>query len=629
MKYTFCRVLAIVLLLAPLGAWRSANAQEVAASLTKEQVLDKWAEALGGRENLQNVHTIHLRGAIETRGMKGTYERWVTSRGELRMAVDISGAFRQVSIFDGQKGWTLDSSGTPHELTGANLQSVVTSAYEASDSFLLAGRIPGRVEFKGEDSNHEAYLLSLEPDRGNPVTTYLDQRTFLPSHEEVAGPMGSRTIRFSDWRKFSGIKIPCAIRQTNGDPQSDILITTDQVEINAPIAAELFAKPADTAAPVRFAAGAHQAVIPVEVYLQHVYVPVRVNGGETAWFFLDSGAETSFVSKAWAEKIGLAVGAQIRAVGSEAGSTSVGMAEHVVLALPGVEVPMNTLGVWDLSSFLPMIGRLWDGNLGYDVMSRLVVRVNYESKEITLYDPATFVPGEHAVALPLTFMGNLPLVRAKILLPGRAPMDTELVVDSGASGSLHFATPFANANRVLGSLQKTESATSVGAAGETREVAARIAGLQLGPYVLRGPVVAFSTDLKEGLLASPAIGGLIGGEILERFTVTFDYPHRRILLEPNSHFSDPFRGNASGFSVLAQGADFRRFEVDSVGKGSPAESAGLRLGDILISLDGHPASELNLDRIEDILEQAGRTIRLTIDRDGKLLRISFKLEESI
>jgi hypothetical protein len=43
-------------------------------------------------------------------------------------------------------------------------------------------------------------------------------------------------------------------------------------------------------------------------------------------------------------------------------------------------------------------------------------------------------------------------------------------------------------------------------------------------------------------------------------------------------------------------------------------SAGVRLADVLTSFDGHPAL---------------RTVRLTIDRNGKILKVKFKLEESI
>src|SRR5208282_4943235 len=229
MKWTFCWILAIdLILLAGPAAFQEVSAQGVEALPTKEQVLDKWAEALGGRENLQHVRTIHLRGTIETRGMKGTYERWATSHGEFRMAVELSSAFHQLTIFNGEKGWTLDSSGTPHELSGISLRSVVSSAYEASNSFLFTDRISGHIEFEGENPDHDAYTLRLEPHGGNPVTMYLDKQTFLPLRAEIAGPMGNRTNRFSDWRVYSGIKIPYAIKQSNGDPQFDVMITTEQ-----------------------------------------------------------------------------------------------------------------------------------------------------------------------------------------------------------------------------------------------------------------------------------------------------------------------------------------------------------------------------------------------------------------
>lgn len=64
-----------------------------------------------------------------------------------------------------------------------------------------------------------------------------------------------------------------------------------------------------------------------------------------------------------------------------------------------------------------------------------------------------------------------------------------------------------------------------------------------GTYVLREPIASFSLDERKGLLASTDIDAIIGGRILKRFTVTFDYPHQRMFLEPNSHFSEPCRAS--------------------------------------------------------------------------------------
>ena len=232
------------------------------------------------------------------------------------------------------------------------------------------------------------------------------------------------------------------------------------------------------------------------------------------------------------------------------------------------------------------------------VISRLVVSVDYEKQQIAFRDPLTFVPGERATALPITFLRNIPVLHAKIALPGRAPVDAECAVDSGADG-------------------------------ETKEYAGRIASLQLGPYVLREPIATFSPEEQGGLLASSDIGAILGGRILKRFTVTFDYPHHRMLLEPNGQFSEPFRVNESGLSLLAKGPDFHRFEVDGVEPNSPADVAGMKVGDLLTAIDGRPAGELDLQKIDEILQQGGQTISLTVLRNGRRLKISLTLRERI
>jgi hypothetical protein len=455
------------------------------------------------------------------------------------MALDFSGAIHQVNIFNAKQGWAMDAGGAVHQLSGGNLRSAASSAYEASESFLFPGRLPGTVVFLGRDANQSAYVIRLEPEGGNPVTVFLDESTFLPKREETTGPLGNpRSLTILAWREFAGVKMPVHTIQSSGDPKFDIAATTEQVEINTPLAAELFAKPAETAAQVHFANAARKAVIPVEVYGQHVFVPVRVNRSETAWFFLDSGAGASVVTKAWADQIGLVSEGSMRAVGA-AGATSLALAKNVVFNLPGVELPMPSVTVLDAAAAaLPLLGRHWDGLLGYDVLSRLVVRVDYEHREITLSDPAAFVPGDRAAALPLTFLGNWPLVQAKILLPGREPIETECFIDSGAGG-LMLTTSFITANHVLEAATKSVATSIYGAGGESQRVEVLLTGLQLGPYLLRNPAAGFSPTAKEGGLASPDIGAIIGGEILQRFTVIFDYPHQRILLEPNSSFGPP------------------------------------------------------------------------------------------
>ena len=151
----------------------------------------------------------------------------------------------------------------------------------------------------------------------------------------------------------------------------------------------------------------------------------------------------------------------------------------------------------------------------------------------------------------------------------------------------------------------------------------RLTGLRLGPYMLRQPVVSFSANEHLGLLASPDIGALIGGAILERFVVTFDLPHRRIFIEPNSHFHDAFAANESGIALLAHDG---RLEVAGVESGSPGERAGVRDGDVVIEIDHRPASELDLQTIDGLLQPA-RNVPMTFRRGGKTLQVVVNIVE--
>jgi hypothetical protein len=508
-----------------------------AATLTKHQVLDRWATALGGRDKLESIRSIHSTGLVETGGMKGTFERWATSRGEFRLALDINGAIRQVTIFDGKQGWAMDTSGASHELSGGNLRSAISSAYESSDSFLFPGRLPGVVQYRGMDAQQTMHVLRLEPDGGNPVTVYLDAQTFLPAREESAGPLGNnRTVTFADWHDVSGIKMPGRTIQSTGDPKFDVAVTIEHVDVNTPLDAQLFTKPQWPAAAVRFAKDSRRSVIPIEIYEQRVLVPVRVNGGEAAGFVMDSGAGTSVIVKPYADRIGLKSEGALRAAGA-AGTTSLALAKNVLFSLQGVEFPMSSITVVDASAGLPL-GTRSEGLLGYDVLSRVVARIDYEHKQLTLYDPADYVAPQQAAVLPLSFLGNWPIVSGKIILPGRQPIQSTFFIDTGAAG-LMLSTPFTNTNHAMDAVADKVEGVIYGAGGESKRFSGHISGIELGGYLVAEPVAGFSADTKEGALASQDIGAIVGGEILRRFIVTFDYPHTRILLEPSGSFTNP------------------------------------------------------------------------------------------
>jgi serine protease Do len=69
--------------------------------------------------------------------------------------------------------------------------------------------------------------------------------------------------------------------------------------------------------------------------------------------------------------------------------------------------------------------------------------------------------------------------------------------------------------------------------------------------------------------------------------------------------------------------------IQEVVSGSPAERAGLKVGDIIIKVDDLRISENNQDLTNVIAgKKVGQTVELTVWRDGKEIKISVLLGET-
>ena len=80
--------------------------------------------------------------------------------------------------------------------------------------------------------------------------------------------------------------------------------------------------------------------------------------------------------------------------------------------------------------------------------------------------------------------------------------------------------------------------------GETRGIRFRVDGFRLGGRVLRD-VPAGGTLGSQGF-EDRSDAGTIGAGILGRFRLILDYARRQAILEPDSHFAEPFPYDMSG-----------------------------------------------------------------------------------
>jgi hypothetical protein len=348
-----------------------------------------------------------------------------------------------------------------------------------------------------------------------------------------------------------------------------------------------------------------------------ILLPVRVNASQPKWFALDSGASFPFVIDArLARDSKLKLEDNLKSEGGAGpGAYEVAMTRGVSIDLGGLEFGNQTAAVIALGSLEALTGKHLDGLIGRDLFTRYVVEIDYIGQKISLYDPQTYTYSGNGASIPLTMRGDYLFVPAKIEMPGRPNLNGQFLVDTG--GALMTAvltTTFAQSKNLPAPSQRTISDRSLsGLGGETKLLVTRATSFSLGNLAIRDPVIYLSQD-KGGALSRADFDGLIGGEILRRFKVIFDYARGRLILEPNLHYREPFEYDMSGIRLRAEGSDFRTFRVYRVLEKSPAAAAGLHEGDVLTAIDGVPASSYTLDELYQMLKRPGREYELSIRR---------------
>jgi hypothetical protein len=267
-----------------------------------------------------------------------------------------------------------------------------------------------------------------------------------------------------------------------------------------------------------------------------------------------------------------------------------------------------------------------EGILGHDVLSHFVVEIDYAASRVRLHDPERFKPPSKAAALPMTYEGNIPAIRAAFALPNGKRIEGRMIVDTGNSGGIDLYGPFVEANGVRAALDRAvEGAGGMGVGGVSKQDLARIAAFQLGSFHLREPIVTLSGD-KKGAAAHPELAGNLGARVLRRFTVFVDYPHDRLLLQPNASFETPFEYDMSGLALVAEGDAFDRVVVRRVLPDTAAAAAGLAAGDEIAAIDGEPPA---LHRMRELFLHPEKTYELRVRRGAETLTLKLTTRRMI
>jgi predicted aspartyl protease len=335
-------------------------------------------------------------------------------------------------------------------------------------------------------------------------------------------------------------------------------------------------------------AAVYEVPFTMEGYL--IVVEGKVNG-KPAKLILDTGAGAGLYTPKSAEKLGLPILGQAM-VGGGGEKMVPAKFTNARIELGGA-VQDKQLGV---ILELPSGAKAeFDGIVGYPFLKNYVVQLDYIAKRVRFLDPKSFTPSPKAQQLPMTLRMNIPEIPGKI-----DGIEGRLRVDTGYSGTLTFTSPTVQKYGLTQKYNKrVETVLGQGVGGVTTGQVVRVQALELGALSVAGVVTGLSVD-KSGALADAGTIALLGGEVLSRFTVTLDYPGKRLFLEKNTEFGKPFIFSRAGFSGIFEGEGYK---VMTVVPNGPAAQAGIEKDDVILAMDGLPTKGMGLSRSREIFRR--------------------------
>lgn len=339
------------------------------------------------------------------------------------------------------------------------------------------------------------------------------------------------------------------------------------------------------------------------------------NYPDTLQFILDTGSAGISLDTTTCLRLGISMEPSDRIIKGLGSSKPVSFARHHSLKLPGLKVDSLDFHINDYELISQVYGIQVDGIIGYSLLSRYIVTIDYDTEEIIIYSKGkyTYPKGGQLLRPSLT---QIPLISAPLKNAVRT-ITNRYYFDTGAGMCLLLSSQFVNDSSVLQGkrrrAKKIIQTEAQGLGGKMTMSLTTVSEFRIGNYSFRN-VPTYVFDDKSNVTAYPFLGGMIGNDLLRRFNITLNYSKKEIYMLPNTHFRDMFDYSYTGLIIyLING----RVEVTDIIKGSPAEKAGFRTGDIIMGINNNLGPNLQLFR--ELLKNIGTRATCLISRDNELL----------
>ena len=602
----------------------------VGLALAKEVVSDPYLilgehfEAVGGLDQLKAQKTTYQEGTIviEGAGLKGKFKQWSERPLKVRQEIDLK-VVNTSSGDNGEFSWEVDPNGkilikrdeaTSKERTVRKLMAQYEHLDRKSQYFTITLEGSEKIEDK------DCYVVKITNNINDDIEFYyFDKSDFYLLKTVVIKPDIEHQVYYSDFRKVDGMIVPfreVTITMPTGEKS---IVEYKNYVFNKVTDPALFEPPQQDVKDFEFINGKSAENMPFEFIEDHLYLPVNLRGKEQLWV-LDCGAGVNVIDSSLAAELGLAFEGPIKGQGASG-----------VVNIYFVTLPAYTIGTIKFEEqkvvalslremFHKALGLDVVGILGYDFLSRFVTKIDFAKQTISFYDPATFEYAGKGTIFDSPLQSNMLSLPVTV----DSKYSGRMRLDIGAP-DLDFHYPYAKNHDLLS--RKGIDVKVGDAAGLTISRISQYETIEVGGYVLENPVIGTPHEEGTGSFADETAIGNIGNSFSRNFILYLDYSNQRVILEKGADFGRNFPRAKSGLQFYYNTDN--NVEVIFVAPHTPADEAGFKQGDIIISVNG-----IGVEYFDGIIAlrklmkaEAGITYVIEVLRGDKLLKKQLTLRD--
>jgi hypothetical protein len=470
-----------------------------------------------------------LRWTIAIGGMTGT-ETALQSGSDERTDTILGPAHEAAGTLGG-RGWSMNANGEVVMERGIHRGEQVDDA-----TFRAATGPSSAIVLVGHMTEpFDAYVIKVDPTGGVLEYLYIDRATSLLDARAIHRHGHSDLVTYDDYRTTLGVTTAWHAQDSIDDGRQVEDYRLQDIALGVPVDPSQLAIPQSKSI---VAFSAPRSTLPGRIIGDRIILPIKI-GGRVVNLQLDSGAAGIALDRGVVEALGYTEYGRV--IGETAGT----------YVESDAVIPSMTLGTLTMQNVhvraIPF-GDLANGDtpvaglLGFDFIDSVVLHIDYVNGSVEAIDPQAFTPPPAAVSIPIALDDEIPAISARIgpatglrflvdtgadrsiLFPSFASAHADALVDHGLGAEMEASFPF---------LSDFE-----GVGGEVSYRPIELGPLTVAPWTYEKWLFFLTQDASKFELDD--YDGILGQDLLRYYDLYLDYPHSRILLVPNSRYTDRF-----------------------------------------------------------------------------------------